>query len=815
MKVVAMVHKQEKQIMTREITKVAVLGSGVMGSAIAAHLANAGIPSYLLDIVPKELTPEETAKGLSLASPAVRNRIVNAGLDSAKKARPAAFYSSDFARLITIGNFDDNLAWLKDVDWIIEVVVERLDIKQSLLKRVDTIRKPGTIVSSNTSGIPINQIKEGLSEDFRKHFLGTHFFNPPRYMKLLEIIPTAETLPDVVGTMASFGERTLGKGIVYCKDRPNFIANRIGVFAMMEAMRTMLEGNFTIEEVDQMTGPATGKPKSATFRTGDIVGIDTLVHVANNLYEAVPDDEMRQMFVVPEFIKKLVENKMLGDKTKQGFYKKVKGEGKNILTLDYTTLQYRERQKGKFASIEAGKNIESLTERLKMLTYANDRAGEFIWKTTGAILLYSANRIPEISDDIVNVDKAMRWGFNWQLGPFEMWDAIGVEASVKKMRAEGKTIPPMVEKLLASGEKSFYEKSNGVTYYFDVKSGKHVAAEEKTGLVLLPSYRDRNRLIKKNSGASLIDIGDGVACLEFHSKMNAIGEDILSMTSFAVQEVGKNFEGMVVGNEGDNFSVGANIMLMLMSAQEGDWDELDMMARAFQKATQSLKFSPKPVVAAPFGMTLGGGCEFALGADKIRTAAELYMGLVEVGVGIIPAGGGCKEMLVRALDGVPKDSDADLFPFVKRVFETIGMAKVSTSAVEAKEIGFLRKSDGITMNKDYLIADAKATVLAMVKEGYKQPMSRTDIPVLGESALATLKMGMYLMKSAGRISEYDMHVGTKLAYILCGGDLSAKSLVSEQYILDLEREAFLSLAAERKTQERLAYMLKNGKALRN
>lgn len=802
--------------MTQEIRKVAVLGSGVMGSAIAAHLANAGIPSYLLDIVPKELTAEETAKGLTLASPAVRNRIVNAGFDSAKKARPAAFYSPDFARLITVGNFDDNLGWIKDVDWIIEVVVERLDIKQALLKKVDAIRKAGTIVSSNTSGIPIASIKEGLSDDFRKHFLGTHFFNPPRYMRLLEIIPTAETLPEVVQTMSAFGERVLGKGIVYCKDRPNFIANRVGVFAMMAAMRAMLDGNYTIEEVDSMTGPATGKPKSATFRTGDIVGIDTLVHVANNLYDAVPDDEMRAMFVVPDFIKKMVENKMLGDKTKQGFYKKSKGNGgKEILTLDYGSLQYRARQKGKFASLEAGKNIESLPERLKMLTYANDRAGEFIWKTTRDLLLYAANRIPEISDDIVNVDKAMRWGFNWQLGPFEMWDAIGVEESVKKMRSEGKTLPPLVEMLLASGKKSFYERSNGVLYFFDVKNAKHAAAEEKAGIILLPSLKDRNTLIKKNSGASLVDIGDGVACLEFHSKMNAIGEDILAMTNFAVQEVGKNFEGMVVGNEGENFSVGANIMLMLMAAQEGDWDELDMMARAFQKATQSLKYSPKPVVAAPFGMTLGGGCEFALGADKIRAAAELYMGLVEVGVGIIPAGGGCKEMLVRALDGVPKDSDADLFPFVKKVFETIGMAKVSTSAVDAREIGFLKKSDGITMNKEYLIADAKAAVLAMVKEGYKQPTPRTDIPVLGESAFATLKMGMYLMKSAGRISEYDMHVGTKLAYILCGGDLSARTLVSEQYILDLEREAFLSLAAERKTQERLAYMLKNGKALRN
>ncbi len=798
------------------ITKVAVLGSGVMGSAIAAHLANAGIPSYLLDIVPNDLAPEEAAKGLTLASPAVRNRIVNAGLDSARKARPAAFYSPDFARLITVGNFEDNLGWVKEVDWIIEVVVERLDIKQSLLKKVDALRTPGTIVSSNTSGIPIAAIAQGLSDDFRKHFLGTHFFNPPRYMRLLEIIPTNETLPEVVATMASFGERVLGKGIVYCKDRPNFIANRIGVFAMMSAIRTMLEGGYTIEEVDQLTGPATGKPKSATFRTGDLVGIDTLVHVAKNLYDAVPDDEMREMFIVPDFIQKMVENKMLGDKTKQGFYKKTKGAGENeILTLDYATLQYRPRQKAKFASIETGKNIENLAERLKMLTYANDRAGQFIWKTTRDVLLYAANRIPEISDDIVNVDRAMRWGFNWQFGPFETWDAIGVEDSVKKMQADGKPIPQLVEQLLRSGKKTFYERRNGTTFFFDVKSEKHVPVEEKPGLLLLPSFKDRNKVIKKNAGASLIDIGDGVACLEFHSKMNAIGEDILSMTHYAVQEVGKNFEGLVVGNEGENFSVGANIMIMLMAAQEGDWDELDMMARAFQKATQSLKYSPRPVVAAPFGMTLGGGCEFALGADRIRAAAELYMGLVEVGVGIIPAGGGCKEMLVRMVEGVPKDSDVDFFPLVKRVFETIGMAKVSTSAVEAKELGFLRASDGITMNRDYLLADAKATVLAMVKEGYKQPVPRTDIPALGEPALATLKLGMYLMKNAGRISEYDMHVGTKLAYVLCGGDMTAKTLVSEQYILDLEREAFLSLAGERKTQERLAYMLKNGKPLRN
>lgn len=802
--------------MTRTLNKVAVLGSGVMGSAIAAHLANAGIPSYLLDIVPKELTTEEAAKGLTLTHPAVRNRIAQTGLDAAKKAKPAAFYSSDLASLITVGNFEDHLSWIQDVDWIIEVVVERLEIKQALLKKVDAIRTPGTIISSNTSGIPIGEIKRGLSEDFRKHFLGTHFFNPPRYMRLLEIIPTEETLPEVVERIATFGERVLGKGIVYCKDRPNFIANRIGVFAMMYAIRTMLEGKYTIEEVDHLTGPITGKPKSATFRTGDIVGIDTLVHVANNLYAAVPDDEMREVFVVPDFIRTMVEQKMLGDKTKQGFYKKVKGNGGNgILTLDYTTLTYRERQKAKFASVDAAKSVENLSERLRMLTYAHDRAGDFLWKTTSAVLLYAAHRIPEISDDIVNVDRAMRWGFNWQLGPFETWDAIGVEESVNRMRQEGRSIPPLVEKLLASGKKSFYERSNGTTLYFDVKTQQHVPLEAKPGLIILSSLKDRNKIIKKNAGASLIDIGDGVACLEFHSKMNAIGEDIIAMTGFAVQEVAKNFEGLVVGNEGENFSVGANIMLMLTAAQEGDWDELEMMARAFQKATQSLKYSPKPVVAAPFGMTLGGGCEFALGADKIRAAAELYIGLVEVGVGIIPAGGGCKEMLVRMLETVPKDADVDFFPFVRRLFETIGMARVSTSAFEARALGFLRPSDGITINRDYLLADAKATVLAMVTEGYQQPTPRTDIPALGEPALANLKLGMYLLKEAGRITAYDMHVGTKLAYVLCGGDVTSKTLVSEQYILDLEREAFLSLAGEKKTQERLAYMLKNGKPLRN
>ena len=802
--------------MNYQIRKAAILGAGVMGARIAAHLANAGIPSYLLDIVPTELTEEESAKKLTLESPQVRNRFALAGLETAKKSRPAAFFSPDLASLVTVGNFEDNLNWLSDADWIIEAVVERLDIKKQLLDKVERHRKKGTIFSSNTSGLSIKSMAEGRSEDFRKHFLGTHFFNPPRYMKLLEIIPTQETLPEVVRAMAQLGERILGKGIVYCKDTPNFIANRIGVFAMLHAIHTMLEDGYTIEEVDQLTGPATGKPKSATFRTGDLVGIDTIVHVANNLYEAVPNDEMRQALVVPDFIKTMVERKWLGDKTKQGFYRKTKGEGgREILTLDHQAMDYRERKKGSFGSLETAKNIEDLRERLKMLASSKDRAGAFIWKTLSAALLYSAARIPEISDDIVNIDNAMRWGFNWDLGPFETWDAIGVEESVARMRSEGKNIPPIVEKLLQSGKKSFYERRDGARYFFDLGSSTHTKEKEPIGLIFLPSLKERNKVIKKNPGASLIDLGDGVACLEFHSKMNAIGEDIIQMVNFAIPEVEKNFEGLVVGNEGTNFSVGANLVLILMTAQEEDWDELDLVVRQFQKATMSLRYSPKPVVVAPFGMTLGGGCEFTLHGDRVRASGELYIGLVEVGVGVIPAGGGTKEMLLRNLEGVPKGSDADLFPFVKRAFETIGLAKVSTSTVEAKSIGYLRATDGITMNKDHLLADAKNTVLAMAKEGYNMPSPRTDIPVLGEPAFATLKLGMHMMKRAGWISEYDMHVGTKLAYILCGGDLTSKQLVSEQYLLDLEREAFLSLCGEPKTQERMSYMLKNGKPLRN
>lgn len=807
---------QEGGIMKRSIETAAVLGAGVMGAQIAAHLANAGIATILLDMVPLELTDEEKHKGLTLHSPQVRNRIVNKGLEYAKNIKPAAFFSPELASLITTGNFDDHLDWLRQADWIIEAVVENLDVKRQLLARVEAVRQPGTIVSSNTSGIPIAKIGEALSLEFRQHLLGTHFFNPPRYLRLLEVIPGPDTLPEVVERIAEFSERRLGKNIVYCKDTPNFIANRIGTLAAMHAIRVMVEDGYTIEEVDAMTGPAIGHAKSATFRTMDLAGLDTCLHVARNLYESVPDDDKRNLFVPPDFLQEMVRRGWIGQKAGQGFYKKEKtGDGKQILALDYTTMEYRPLQKPTFPSLEAAKGIESLGERLKKLVYGDDRVGRFLWKTTSETLLYAANRAAEIADDIVQIDRAMRWGFNYELGPFEVWDAIGVEKSVQRLREEGRPIPALVEQLLASGKTSFYETREGETFYFDFKTGHHKPVAPRPGVIVLRSLKDRQKVIKSNAAASLIDIGDGVACLEFHSKMNAIGGDTIQMMNFAVKEVGERFEGLVISNQAENFCVGANIMMILMAAQEGEWDEIDLSVRAFQKANMALRYSDKPVVVAPFGLTLGGGCEIALHADAVRPHAELYMGLVEVGVGLLPAGGGTKEMLLRALDCAPKDEQVDLLPYVRPVFETIGMAKVSTSAVEARQLGFLRPTDQITMNKDRLIEDAKQTVLAMVRQGYQKPRPRTDIPVLGESALAALKLGIHLMYRAGYISEYDKHIGNKIAWVLCGGDIKSPTTMPEQYFLDLEREAFVQLCTERKTQERIQHMLKTGKPLRN
>lgn len=804
--------------MSYKIRKAAILGAGIMGSKIAAHFANAGIPVYLLDIPPKELTEQEDKKGLSLDHPDVRNRIVKNGLDDAKKAKPAAFFVPEYADRITIGNFEDNMNWLSEVDWIIEAIVERLDIKRQLFDKVEQHRKPGAIVSSNTSGIPIHKLAEGRSDDFRQHFLGTHFFNPPRYLRLLEIIRTPETKDDVVSVTSRFGEEVLGKGIVYCNDVPNFIANRIGIFSMMYAVKVMMDESYTIEEVDQLTGTIIGRPKSATFRTADLVGLDTFVHVANNLYESVPDDEQREVFKVPDLVSTMLERKMLGDKAKKGFYKKIKENGESkILTLDLQSLDYRERQRANFPSVEMYRNTDDVRERITNLVYSKDRAGAYLWKVLSETLLYTANRLPEITDDIRNVDKAMKWGFGWELGPFEYWDTIGLEKSVAKMKEDGKQIPGWVEDMLEKDMKSFYKiDENGDEHYFHFGEKEYKKTEDRPEFIFLPPLKRRKKVLKSNAGASIIDLGDGVLNLEFHSKMNAIGPDMIQMMNAAVKTADEDgYEGIVIANHGQNFSVGANVMMILMEAQDENWEELDMIVRTFQSANMNLRYSPRPVVVAPHGMTLGGGCEVTLHGDAVQASAETYIGLVELGVGVIPAGGGTKEFLLRMLDQAPANKEVDLFPYVRQAFETIGMAKVATSAVEAKKFGFLRDEDGVTMNAEKVIFDAKQRVLAMAQTGYRMPVPRTDIPVLGKAAYANMLVGLYMFREGKYISEYDEHIAKKLAYVLSGGNFVGTQYVSEQYLLDLEREAFLSLLGERKTQERMAHMLKKGKPLRN
>ena len=802
--------------MHRRILKVAVLGAGTMGSQIAAHLANAGIESVLLDMIPVELEADEKSRGLTREDPGVRNRLARRGIEMALKMKPAAFFLPENAARVRTGNFEDDLAWCAEADWIIEAVAENLDIKQQLLRRVEAVRRPGALISSNTSGLSVAKIAAPFSEDFRQHWSGTHFFNPPRYMKLMELIPTPETKPEVVETLTAFCDRVLGKGVVLCHDTPAFIANRIGTYGMMRTIQVMLEEGYRIEEVDAMTGAALGRPKSASFRTLDLVGLDVFAHVAQNMFINATEDEARETFVLPRFVQQMLTNRWFGDKAKQGFYKKKKSsEGDEVLALDYKTMQYVPRVKARFDSLEASKTIEDVGERLRSIVSARDRAGAFIWKTLSDTLLYTARRIPEITDDIVSVDNAMRWGFNWELGPFEVWDAIGVEESTSRMKTEGKQIPPLVESLLSSGQRRFYEVRQGQRFYFDLASQKQKPIPEKPGILLLRSLKEHSKVIHTNPGASLIDLGEGVACVEFHSKMNAIGGDTVQMIQRALLEVEKNFTGLVIGNQGENFSVGANLMMLLLAAQEAEWDEIDLMVRAFQNANMSLRYSSKPVVVAPFGMTLGGGCEVTLHADHVCASAETYIGLVEVGVGLVPAGGGAKEFLIRHVDRAGRSEDVDLFPFVKQAFETIGMAKVATSAGEARQMGFLRPSDRIVMNRDRVIAEAKLAVLEMAREGYIPSKPRTDVPVPGSSALATLKLGLYLMHQSGYISEHDVKVATRLATILCGGALSSKQRVSEQYLLDLEREAFLSLCSERKTLERIQHTLKTGKPLRN
>jgi 3-hydroxyacyl-CoA dehydrogenase len=807
--------------MKRSIEKVAVLGAGTMGSRIAAHFANAGIPCYLLDIAPAELSEEEKRKGLSLQDPRVRNRIVLAGLEAARKSRPAAFFTSDTARLITPGNLEDNLAWCSEVDWIVEAVAENLEIKRRLFERVESVRKPGTIVTSNTSGLPIHLVAQGLSEDFQRHWAGTHFFNPPRYMKLVELIAGPKTSPEVLSALGEICDFRLGKGVVAAKDTPNFIANRIGTFSMLNAINQMQARGMTVEEVDTCTGPAVGWPNSATFRTADIVGLDVLVHVVRNIYENAPDDESREMYRVPKLIEAMMEHGWLGEKTGSGFYKRVKkGGDSEILTLDWQKMEYRPRQKAKFVSIEAGKSIEDTRERLRMLVApaldgdTGDKANQFIWTCLSEMCLYAARRVPEIADRIVDVDHAMQWGFAWELGPFEIWDAIGVERMAAALEREGKQIPLVVAEVLGTPQRSFYATQKGATRYFDLLLDKHEPQPEVPGILVLKSLKERTAVVQENSGASLIDLGDGVLCCEFHSKMNAIGGDIVAMIHAGIARLGTEFEAMVIGNQAPNFSVGANLMLLLVTAQEGEWDEIHMAVRQFQRVNMAIKYAPRPVVVAPQGMALGGGCEIALHGARIHAAAEAYLGLVETGVGLIPGGGGTKEMLIRANEHAAGGDSLDLLHALKPIFENVAMAKVSTSAEDARSLGFLRPSDLLAMNRDRLIADAKQTALAMVHAGYHPPPP-AEIQVLGEEFLAAAKLAIFLLVGGEYASKHDALVATKLAYILAGGSITAPQIVSEQYILDLEREAFVSLCGERKTQERIAHTLKTGKPLRN
>ena len=799
------------------VGKAAVLGAGTMGAAIAAHLANAGIETLLLDIVPSDLNDAEKSKGLTLESPQVRNRIAQAGFEALTKTRPAAYMVPENARLITVGNFSDDMHRIGECDLVIEAVVENLDVKHKIFAEVEKHRKSGAVIATNTSGIPIKAIAEPFSDDLKAHFLGIHFFNPPRYMKLVEVIPTEWTSGELACKISGFLDRRLGKGVVPAKDRPNFIANRIGTFGMMATVHEMNAMGFTPTEVDQMTGKVIGHASSATFRTSDLVGLDVLVHVNSNLHPAVPDDEDRDVFLIPDIIQQMIEKRLLGDKTKGGFYKKTKNaEGKTeILELDLNTFEYKPQQKSRFASLDAAKQIDDLPLRIKKLVWGDDRVGEFLWKTMSRTFRYAANRIPEIANTIVEIDNAIKWGFGWEIGVFETWDAVGLKESVERMKAENTPVPANIEVMLAAGAESFYRTSGGKSEYFDLNTKKYEPVPERPGVLVLKAVKDRSGVIKTNPGATMLDLGDGVAGLEFHSKMNSIGGDTVQMINFAIDEAAKNFSGLVIGNQGGNFSAGANIMMLLLAAQDEEWDDINIMIRQFQNAVMKVRYSPIPVVTAPFGLTLGGGCELTMHGDVARAAAETYIGLVEVGVGVIPGGGGTKEMTMRAMDQAAATPGSDPLIFLKSAFEMIGMGKVATSAQEARKWGILRDIDSISMNGDRLIADAKQQVLNLAAAGYVQPVQRQDILVMGEAGQAAMKIALHMMRRGGYISDHDQLIGQKLAKVMCGGDLNHAAKVSEQYLLDLEREAFLSLCGTRKTQERIAAMLKTGKPLRN
>lgn len=788
-----------------------MLGAGVMGSTIAAHLANAGVPVILLDVVPADLTDDERRRGLTLTHPQVRNQLAATGKDRALRAQPAAFFIPARARLVDTGNVDDDLARIAEVDWVIEAVVEDLQIKQDLLARVERHWKPGIVVSTNTSGLPVSQVVDGRSDAFRHSFLGTHFFNPPRYLKLLELIPLADTDPGIVAAAGAWGDRVLGKGVVHAHDRPNFIANRIGSYGFRKAVQLMLELGLSIEDVDELTGPVLGRPRSATFRTTDLVGLDTVIHVSENSYRNLPDDDERDIFIPPPLFHEMVKRGWLGEKTGAGFYKRVDGE---IHVLDYATMEHRPRQKAALPAVETARLIDDPAKRVRALAGDPGKAGEFVWRLLSSMLVYAAKRVPEIADDVVNVDRAMRWGYAWEHGPFETWDLLGVAETVKRLDAERRAVPPLVRAVLDRGIGQFYRPAEGGREYFDLSAMRPRPVEEPAGMLVLSSLKERGRVVAGNPGASLIDLGDGIACLEFHSKLNTIGEDTIRMMARSLEELDRQFDGLVIGNQSRDFSAGANLMLILLEAQEGNWDDLDVAVRQFQRANLALRYSARPIVAAPFGRTLGGGCEICLPCARVQAAAETYIGLVEIGAGVIPAGGGTTEMVRRAAARLPDGVEADLFPMVRWAFETVALAKVSTSAEEARTLGYLREFDGISMNGDRLIQDAKETCLALVRAGYRPPLSQ-PVRVVGERGLAAIETYLYLMQTAGQISEYDTFVGKKLAHVMCGGRVPYGIEVSEAYLHDLEREAFLSLVGQPKTQERMRHILQTGRPLRN
>ena len=794
-----------------KIHKVAVIGSGVMGSTIAAHLANAGIPSLLLDIVPAKLSAKEEAAGLTLEDRTVRNSIANTNKGKLLKMNPAPFLVPEFADRIEVGNLSDDLGRLNEVDWVIEVVVERLDIKVDLFKKIAEQVRPGTIVSSNTSGISLNAMVEGLPESFTKYFLGTHFFNPPRYMKLLEIIPGPNTDQDVIEFLCEFGERVLGKGVVMAKDTPNFIANRIGAIGSPVLLKEMLRTGLTVDEVDALTGPVIGRPKSASFRLIDLVGLDIFIHSNNNVANGVPEE--KENFILPEFISTMLTKGWLGDKTKQGFYKKSKGpKGKVIEVLDIQTMTYGPQKNVYFASLEKAKAARSLPEKLRTLVSGDDIGAEFVWNVLKPTLLYAATIVKEIADDITAIDEAMRWGYNWELGPFELWDALGVQATADRIVSEGGTLPPLVEELLAKGYESFYKKAEAGQKAFYNEGTYHQKAVSPYAFSLKEAHKS-GRVILGNAGASLVDLGDGVACLNFHSPNNSINADVVEMIYKSLAETEKNYLGLVIGNQGKNFCVGANLVLILQEAEKGNWQDIDHGIRELQQATMAMKFAKKPVVAAPFGMTLGGGAEICLHSHAIQASSETYMGLVELGVGLIPGGGGTKEMAVRAMEGIlPGIQVAPDYFFAKR-FEAVAMAQVSTSAEKARQLGFLRDHDRYSMNPEHIILDAKARVIDLARNF--GPNLPTKVKIGGPGVRGTLELALYGMRQGHYISDYDMYLGKRLAFAMTGGDRPAGMLVDEQYLLDLERETFMSLLGEAKTLDRIRYMLAKGKPLRN